>query len=335
MLIITIGITAIMFLIFKTNSLYAYDEDVISKSVYIPSQASSLSVKTQMQDLADAGSETISLSGEWYTDMPNLVADTSQKVQIGSLTAYKSYPFNSTETTFFYDVRKAKTDLWNYYDSLGAPEGFYHPTLESTLKNFACNGRMALTANCKIPSTGTTSAGTKYAIVDGVECYYCAPSPCTMDETFYSSGKWSEQSCSDFRDYGNIKFAFIVAPVNEDIENQANWLYIPFLVGDVKAHTYPWGVAQTNCSVVDTSTVNVAWYDSGGHEHNEKVQVGDTKTDEAVKTIVNSQYFTAYLGNVRDGLSCVLETYGMVESDCNKLFKDYTCMGIITYKWSN
>lgn len=330
-IIIIVGIIAIMFLIFKTNSLYAYDEDVISESVFIPSQASSLSVRTQMQDLASTESEPISLSGEWYTDMSGIKADRSQTVKLGSLTAYKGYPWDASKETFFYDIYKSKTDLWNYLTGLGAPKPLGGKTLESTLANFwTVEFYSKLTANAKIKRTGKTDTGTIYTEIDGVQCYYFAPMPCQLDQNYYSSGDWSKQSCSSFTNYKKVKFAVVLTERSNDVNDQSKWIYLPCVVGDVKAHTYPWGVAQTNVRVKDNTAVDIA-YRNGG-EKNYRKTVGDIGTDNAVKEIANDSHFNSYYGNMLDGLYCVFETCGIQSVDCDAFKNKYTCVGCITYK---
>lgn len=333
--ILVIGIAAVMFLIFKTNSLYAYDDETIENIVFIPSQASSLAVSATTQSVENGtASGPITLSGEWYTDMSSIKADRSQTVQIGSLTAYKGYPWDATGETFFYDIQKAKTDLWNYLTGIGAPKPLGSATLESTLKNFwtvdsyseipFINAGIAT-----VPKAGTTSTGTKYASIDGVQCYYFAPMPCQFDKEFYSSGEWSRSSCAK-ADYTKVKFAVVLTERSNEITDQSKWIYLPCVTGDVKAHTYPWGVAQTNVRVKDNTAVDIA-YRNGG-EQNFRKTVGDIGTDNAVKEIANDSHFNSYYGNMLDGLYCVFETCGIQSVDCDKFKNKYTCVGCITYK---
>lgn len=333
--ILILGLSAIMFLLFKTNSLYSYDEETIESIAFIPSQASSLAVSTTTQSTTSSGTNgPITLSGEWYTDMSTIVADTSQPVQIGSLTAYKGYPWSASSETFFYDIIKAKTDLWNYLTGIGAPASLGGKTLESTLSNFwtvdSYDKIPFINAGIDtVPKAGETNTGTKYATIDGIQCYYFAPMPCQFDQTFYSSGEWSKSSCAK-ADYTKVKFAVVLTPKDADVTDQSQWVYLPCVTGDVKAHTYPWGVAQTNVRVKDNTAVDIA-YRNGG-EQNYRKTVGDIGTDNAVKEIANDSHFNSYYGNMLDGIYCVFETCGMQSVDCKKLTKEYTCVGCITYK---
>lgn len=334
--VILLALVSVLFLVFKTNSLYAFSDETMETASELVTQCSAYTLDSQrraIQQLAEenASPSEITLSGEWYTDMAGITADTSKTVQIGTLTAYTGYPFSAANETFFYDVRKAKQDLWTYLTGLGAPAPFTGATLESTLNNFwTVDSYSSLTSNAKIPSTGSTSSGTKYALVDGVQCYYFAPMPAMLDQKFYSSGDWAKKSCAS-ADYAKVKFAIVLCPKGADTANQSNWVYLPCLVGDVKGHTYPWGVAQTNISVHDSSSVNIA-YVIGKDEQNLRLNLGDISTDEAVRTAINDSHFNGYLGNVLDGLYCVFETCGIREYDCVAIKKNYTCVGCITYK---
>lgn len=331
--ILILGLSTIMFLIFKTNSLYSYDDETIESIAFIPSQASSLAVSTSTQSTTTSSGTngTIALSGEWYTDMSTIVADTSQPVQIGSLTAYKGYPWSASRETFFFDVYKAKTDLWNYLTGLGVPQPTTGISLESTLARFwTVEYWNKLTANAKIPRAGTTNTGTIYAEVDGIQCYYFAPAPALIDQNFYSSGDWAKQSCASFNDYDKIKFAIVLTERSNDVTDQSQWIYMPCVIGDVKGHTYPWGVAQTNVSVKDNTAVNIA-YRNGG-EQNFRKTVGDIGTDNAVKEIANDNHFNSHYGNMLDGVYCVFETCGIQSIDCDAFSSKYTCVGFITYK---
>lgn len=333
--VLLISICGILFLIFKTNSIYAYDAETLDYASTLTTMQSSMSVQTSIDaldaDLASSAGVQPILSNTWFTDLSGIKADTSQTVKIGTLTAYRGYPFDATPETYFMNVRQAKEDLWNYMDSIGAPAGFTGATLESTLKNFwACDTTDALTSNAKFKSSGTTASGTKYTLIDGVQCYYFAPTPTMLDQTFYSSGAWSNHECATGVDYAKVKFAVVFCPLSEDPTDQSKWIYLPCVVGDVKGHTYPWGVTQTNIKITNNKTLYVA--NASGGDYAVKVTVSDAGSDDAIKTVVNSSGFTSYYGNIRDGLYCVFETVAMRSFDSMALKNDYTCVGCITYK---
>lgn len=332
-LVIILLAMAFIFLIFRSNAIYDISVEDVQNSPVM--QTISMKSVTSSLDSGSASSNilgTIS-SDEWYTDMPNLVANTSGTVKIGAMTAYTSSPWDSTSGTYFYNAHQAKLDLWDYLNNLGVSGISYQKTRDFTDNNYWTNESRSVLYN---PSTGNTlasasnrhqySSGTWYSVVDGIDCVYFANVPALYDRTYYSSGNWAKKSNTITGNDTN-KYCIILVPKGSDLMDQTKWVYLPAITADCKGHTYPWGVTQTNITV--SSSTKVYGATSSGGDYGWSKTVSDIGTETNIKDICTSYQNGNY--KVVDYLYCILETNGWKEAETTAMTDNYDMVGFMVY----
>ena len=241
----------------------------------------------------------------WYTDLKNQRQDRSNVVKIGNSTAYKGLPWDTEDDTYFYNVYKAKSDLYDYLKEIGVNP---NQTKERVLNQ--CNGdyeymppclgkfnRWAFDINQK-SSIRSESDGTHYLIKDGVKCYFCAPQPAVYYRKYYSSGKWAQGGSVENKK-GN-KFALVFVKDAKDVEDTSKYIYLPVIAGDTKGHTYPWGVVQTCLNVKSKTRVD-------GYPSQSWV-VTDVSDKSSIKKICSEYRNSSY--TIFDFMDCSYETFG-------------------------
>lgn len=276
---------------------------------------------------------------EWFTEMPNIVGDKSETVKLKSLTAYKNPPLSSMDETYFYNFYKAKGDLLSYLHKL-APDA--KPLYSSRTDEYIMDNYLTVeyeddyTDNRQFDKSDTNTAnGTLCYREDGIEFYYTAvlPNLCSMD--YYSSGTWAKAS-HVYQNLRNDYYFYYLAclfPKGGDPTDESTYIYLPFVIGDTKAHTYPWGVVQTNVVIKDENTIYAATGEGGDYAH--KFTVNSAADDASVKEALTWNGYTAHYGNMFDGMAVGgIETCGMKSEDRNAITDKYNLAGFIVYKKS-
>lgn len=319
----------IMFTVFKTDVIFD-DEVKLDIPTYFENIKMVSVVKTIEQSdasLNQTSASNISVDAKgWYTDMPDLTNNTNSAGMIGKIPYYSAPTFASTSNTFFYFAEKAKLDLYDYLDGLGVP----HKSLAE--RSFIENNYLSHMSGIDTPwypgPTGSFSDGTKYRDVNGVKCIFIAPPPCASDKEYYSSGKWGKDSDPGL-DYHKVKYNIVLVPNGADKTDTSKYIYIPAVAGSSKAHTYPWGVAQTCINIKDNKHL-VGW--KNGHSWGgwDKT-VSDASTEQAVKEVC-SEYDDGAGYGVMHYMYCTLELCATTQQFRSALTSDWDLVGFITYR---
>lgn len=325
---------AFLFLMFGTDTIYQVNEDSIDTAQSFNRVSVSTVVDTIKQEDSSTGSISVpGLSGltgidynSWYTDLSSITGDTSNPVEIGAVTAYRSIPWDSTGETFFYYSEKAKLDLYDYLSDKGL-SAKRQGTREFVESNYMAY--MNTVDRGKPTPTGSFSDTTKYCTRDGLNCIYIAPMPATCNKDYFSSGDWGVSSWTNIPDWDTTKFCIVVVPKGSDKKDSSNYIYIPAVAGSAKAHTYPWGVVQTNVSV--KSPTRVEGYTRSGGDFGWGMDVSDVTIESEIVNIVNA-YDDGAGNNIMDYLYCSLELCATSSSFRESLKSGYDMVGFVTFK---
>lgn len=267
----------------------------------------------------------------WYTDMPNLKGSTDNPISINGFDAYPQPPWDSTNKTYFFNSYKAREDLYNYLTSLGASphrrEEKYDYLKDVTINRYG-SGIDSIARRCP---TGRTSKGFLYGKVDGMKCIFACALPAIVSKTYYSSGYWGKKSWEPGYNWQTYKFCLVLTENNNDVYDTSKYLYIPAVAGSAKAHTYPWGVCQTNiCIESSTQLAYPAEHRTGpSSDWAQKIHVSDAGTDEGVKEVIKK--FKWQNTNILYGLHDMCEICGWPSNLSNNDFDKYKLVGYLSY----
>ena len=326
---------AFLFLMFGTDTIYQIDNNDINTATSISRTSVSTIVNTIENEENDQ-SGVINLPGlsglsgidytAWYSDITGVTGNTSNAVSIGNVTAYKNIPWNSTENTFFFYSEKAKLELYDYLVSIGVPEK------RGGDKSFVTNNYMAYMHtidSIKPQPTGTLTDGTKVRTIDGIQCVFIAPMPAVANKDYFSSGDWGKASWTNEPDWFSAKFCIVVVPKGANKEDSSNYIYIPAVAGSAKAHTYPWGVAQTNVSVRNETSIAGFLYGKG--DYGWTMSVGNASNESDIAA-VGQAYDDGQGYGILHYLYCTLELCGAGKDFRDTLTASYDMVGYITFR---
>lgn len=261
---------------------------------------------------------------DWFTDMSDLkkgscnVVETCQGFNI-----YDSPTFNAEGNTFYFNVSKATEDLYSLYESIGLTPKVSKDMMRDqwmNLERSVINWHTQLTTNLTY-----NSAGTVCKMKDGISMLCFAPMPCMCSNTYFSSGDWTRFSSYFAEELTTTYFNLVLVKQGGDPNDKSQWLYLPATPVDVKAHTYPWGVCQTNLRVERNAPGSISGAGNSGdatyHYFN-----NDIGSMDAIKQIVSAQELTTHPPT--RWLTDKCEGSGIATTEFNSRFD---LIGCITY----
>lgn len=182
---------------------------------------------------------------EIYIDKPNLKGSTARSVDVGGFILYKDPTWNSTTNTFLVNLQKANNLVYNAIKDNQSTEPSVSETtpLSDWARYMYGSLGSAKDGNMKKVPNRVSEAPAMYSDVNGIKCYLIAVGAAVTDKDWYTSGKWNDNtSVNDATYYGNynnsVKYNVVLEKDGEDY-------YLPCVPGTAKAHTYPYGFAET------------------------------------------------------------------------------------------
>lgn len=214
----------------------------------------------------------------WYTNLNDIVANRENKVMISDIVAYKNPPWDSTEDTYFFYQHKAKMDLYDFLTSRDIQAAQGRQSSRDFVENHYLSYMNGWDPTGHRPIEGFTPNKTAYCTVDGVRCVFCGPMPAAIYKDYVSSGKWAEKSWPGVEWENKAKYCIILVPKGADREDSSNYIYLPAVSGSSKAHTYPYGVTQTNVSVTSPNSIAAFLHTGGDYAKKYDLAANDTNT---------------------------------------------------------
>lgn len=269
------------------------------------------------------GSSINANTSEWYTDMSDLKKGSCRVVETcQGFDLYDSPTFDAEGITFFFNSYKASCDLLDMIEGLGIkPKRDKAYNLDWWMNR---ESGSILNATFK-PNATSNKAGTLCKMKDDKAMLLFAPMPTQCSDTYYSSGAWHQFSSYWSDEILNIYFNIVLVKQGQDPNNQSNWMYLPATPADVKAHTYPWGVAQTNLRVNQHNPTQIDGAGASGdatYRYN-----GDrSSTDFIRNTLKTQETYGNYASTIMLWDTC--EATGVSTTEWNQ---KYDMVGCITY----
>lgn len=191
----------------------------------------------------------------WYVDLPNKskgsLYGTIDAGSGGVLNIYKGLPWDTNSDTYLFNLVAAHNDFYTMIEELGAPIS----NVSSKVVNSPVGGDIG-----KMFPHGTLN-------VFGENCWGLGVHPSLIDREYVSGGHfWNTNYVpgDGIGQNGKYQLAVVIVKKGADTSNVANWYSIPATRMDYKAHTWPWGVAQTNIRFNDKEQkLDVATNSSG------------------------------------------------------------------------
>lgn len=197
----------------------------------------------------------------WYIDIPENTkkgnktseiciksTNTSKIDKYPDIYIYDGLPWEPDSKTFFFDIRKAREDVWEIYDKAGI--------------SHKSGSQMALSSGVGVGAE--ISYEKQYAAdIDGVAAVGIGVFP-AMWQNYYTSYAMVPISMDTYTGNWNYKIVIVVVDKGDDINNQQKWKYIPATRVSYKAHAFYGGVIQTNVKLDPSSKeIQIATTNSG------------------------------------------------------------------------
>lgn len=246
--------------------------------------SSDIAQEEMEQKAEESGVETsldIDIDG-WYTDVAAGTLATTSKSAFAdgsSLAIYNGPPWDVENGSYIFNYPQARYDTYEMFEGLGIAG---NPITTSNMYSAAVVGGAGQTS--RLSSNGFDSNGLK--TVDGVVCLNFCPMPTLVDRTWIDD--WTQGATCDTSDYGygQARYAAIlVDKTTGDVSDSSTWKYLPLCPNDSKAHTYPWGVVQTNIKIISTSELQFSrnWSGTSASAQYNKQYSNGIGTNDSIK----------------------------------------------------
>lgn len=218
-----------------------------------------------IQDNGSAGGNvafsTRSANG-WYSDIAASTAagnamgeifvsstDDTDKEKFPDIYVYDGLPWKPDNNTYFFDLRKAREDVWLLYEGLDIAQS----KVSSMLISSDVSPRQ---------SKEVTYAGQYATVIDGIPALGVGVWP-AMWKNYYPEYAMKQVKMDDISANWTYKIAIVVVDKGEDVSDSSKWKYVPATRVSSKAHTFYGGVLQTYVTLTDKGDIISTASDSG------------------------------------------------------------------------
>lgn len=316
----------------KTNS-----DGTTSIVLGFSSEVQQEELQRQIDEIGDVETTLdVNING-WYTDVAAGTEATTSKSAFApgsTLAIYDGPPWDVKSGSYIFNYPQARYDTYEMFEGLGVKG---NPINTSNMYSAAVVG--GASQNARFTEHGFDSNGLK--TVGGVVCLNFCPMPTLVDRTWINN--WTQGATCDSSKYGfgEARYAAILVDKHSgDVLDSSTWKYLPLCPNDAKAHTYPWGVVQTNIKIMSTSELQFSrnWSGTTATAQYNKQYSDGIGTDDSIKdallTISDDDYDSNFGPTVDfDAYSWwnhALELYGQGNSIVNA-FDNYWMVGIMYF----
>lgn len=311
---------------YSREDFYTEYLDTVAENITEPADSSPLD--NSVIGAAPIGSIDMSA---WYSDIPaNTVTgsktreifvqstDGSDKTKFPDIYIYDGLPWPPDSNTYFFNLRKAREDVWPLYELAG-------------IKQKSGSG-MLLSSN--VPHSKAPKEvpydGAYAVILDNIAALGCGVWP-TMWKNYYSDYALVKGTMDSVSGLWQYKMAIVVVNKGEDVNDKTKWKYVPATRDSAKAHTFYGGVLQTNVKLTDAGDI-IPTSSSSGMSGNSFA--GNTKNygnDEASVVQMLKDVQAVHKYNMGDWWTHYIETYNVGAANMNRVCADYDFVGYVIY----
>ncbi len=282
------------------------------------------------QDNGSAGGNIVFSAGSedgWYSDIAAVTApgsatdeifvqstNNADKTKFPDIYVYDGLPWKPDSNTYFFDLRKAREDVWPLYEKAGASKGM----LSSMLMSSDVSTKQ---------SKEVTYNGQYAATIDGIPALGVGVWP-AMWKNYYPEEALKTIQMDDITANWTYKMAIVVVDKGEDASDPSKWKYVPATRISSKADTFYGCVLQTNVTL-DKGEIILSKSDSGWKDKISVENVSSYGSDEAsiVKMLKD---IMAKGGRLGDWWLHYVETYN-IKNNKEDINHNYDFAGYVIY----
>lgn len=280
--------------------------------------------------LGSAGGDAVSNAGStagWYSDIAAgtakgsatneifvLSTRSTDKEKFPDIYVYDGLPWEPDSNTYFFDLRKAREDIWPLYEKAGASKDILSPMLVSSPVD---------TKYSEVAYKGQYSA-----IIDGIPALGVGVWP-SMWKNYYPEYAMKTIAMDGIDANWTYKIAIVVVDKGEEDSDSSKWKYVPATRISAKAHTFYGGVLQTNVTLTNKGGIQTTASDSG-HSGNTTVGYVSSYGSDEASVVQMLKDIMAVNGRLGDWWLHYVETYN-IESNMSRINVNYDFAGYVIY----
>ncbi|MDE5824067.1 MAG: hypothetical protein K2H91_05205, partial [Lachnospiraceae bacterium] len=240
----------------------------------------------------------------------------TDKIKFPDIFVYDGLPWEPDNNTYFFDLRKAREDVWTLYESAGVSRSLV--------------SSMIMSSKVDTKDSGEVNYNGQYAaLIDDIPALGVGVWP-AMWKNYYSEYAMKTVSMDDFYANWTYKIAIVVVDKGEDVGDQSKWKYVPAKRISSKAHTFYGGVLQTNVTLKENGDIQATGSNSGFSNNNSNWNVSSYGSDEA-SIIQMLKDIKAVHDKLGDYWVHYVETYNINRDNMKNINNNYDFAGYVIY----
>ncbi|MDE6056348.1 MAG: hypothetical protein K2G55_21895, partial [Lachnospiraceae bacterium] len=259
----------------------------------------------------------------WYSDIAADTAAGSATSEIfvssenggDNIYVYDGLPWEPDNNTYFFDLRKAREDVWSLYESAGASKRMV--------------SSMIMSSNVSTKYSEITYNGQYAALIDGIPALGVGVWP-AMWKNYYSEYAMKTVIMDDVFANWTYKIAIVVVDKGEDVSDPSKWKYVPATRVSSKAHTFYGGVLQTYVTLKENGDIQSTGSNSGFSNNNIVGNVSSYGSDEA-SIIQMLKDIKAVNDRLGDAWVHYVEVYNIQKRNMDNINGNYDFAGYVIY----
>lgn len=268
---------------------------------------------------------------QWYVDIPTGTAagsktaevfvastDAGDKDKYPDIYIYDGLPWPADNNTYFFNLRKAREDVWPLYEKAGVQKGYNSSMF------------MSSSVSHKAAPKEVTYDGQYSGKIDGVDAIGVGVWS-TMWKNYYTDCALTKGTMDSSADLWKYKIAIVVVDKGKDINNQGNWKYVPATRQSAKAHTFYGGILQTNVNLTNNGDIITTSSSSGYYGNTTVGNTSDYGSGEAdiVSMINDTQKLSKY--SMGSWWVHYIENYNVGKERAASINNRYDFVGYVIY----
>ena len=249
----------------------------------------------------------------WYEDIASGIKKASVVGSLGRFELYDGLPWDPDSGCYAYYAYKAKNDIYDIFSKAGI--------------NRASGSSTVINSNgAKLPANG--------GVIDGVSCMGVSTFPAMLDRGYFPdlTFKQAQARGDSSAGKGITQLAVILVPKGVSLSSTKDYLFLPAIKQDAKAHTFYGGVAQTNITVLSENKVQLCYNWDGSPTETVSVDPNDDLS-KTLKMLNDKLVANRVVPNLSMGVfgNNDIETYWLDSASAKELNNNYTVVGFVVW----
>lgn len=281
--------------------------------------------------LGSAGGDAVSNAGStagWYSDIAAgtakgsatneifvLSTRSTDKEKFPDIYVYDGLPWEPDSNTYFFDLRKAREDIWPLYEKAGVSKskGSY----------------MIMSSNVGSKWSEVTYDGQYSATINNIPALGVGVWP-AMWKNYYPEYAMKTIEMDGIAANWTYKMAIVVVDKGEEASDSSKWKYVPATRISAKGHSFYGGVLQTHVTLTRQGKIISSMSDSGMSQNTTVGYIGSYGNDEAsiVEMLKDVKAVHSKLGDFWENY---VETYNIERSNMDRINDNYDFAGYVIY----